>query len=78
MVAVSMFVFGVISIEVWKTQMPVWAFVLALVIGTSVRDSLSGFPMNPLLSLCIYHSHRHDSSYHQSASRLKVSAPACL
>jgi OPT family small oligopeptide transporter len=29
----SMFVFGVISIEVWPTQMPVWAFVLALIIS---------------------------------------------
>ncbi|KAJ7791750.1 OPT oligopeptide transporter [Mycena olivaceomarginata] len=29
----SMFVFGIISIEVWPTQMPVWAFVLALVIA---------------------------------------------
>ena len=28
-----MFVFGVVSIEVWKTQMPVWAFVLALIIA---------------------------------------------
>lgn len=27
-----MFVFGVISIEVWNTQFPVWAFVLALII----------------------------------------------
>jgi len=27
-----MFVFGVIVIEVWETQLPVWAFVLALVI----------------------------------------------
>lgn len=27
----AMFVFGVVSIEVWHTQMPVWAFVLALV-----------------------------------------------
>ena len=26
-----MFVFGIISIEVWPTQMPVWAFVLGLV-----------------------------------------------
>ncbi|TFY77272.1 hypothetical protein EWM64_g6741 [Hericium alpestre] len=30
---ISMFVFGVISIEVWPTQMPVWAFVLGLVIS---------------------------------------------
>ena len=28
-----MFVFGIISIEVWPTQFPVWAFVLALVIA---------------------------------------------
>lgn len=31
-----MFVFGIISIEVWNTQFPVWAFVLALIIGKSV------------------------------------------
>ncbi|KAJ3530568.1 hypothetical protein NM688_g7690 [Phlebia brevispora] len=30
---VSMFVFGCISIEHWHTQMPLWAFVLALVIA---------------------------------------------
>lgn len=28
-----MFAFGIISIEVWPTQMPVWAFFLALVIS---------------------------------------------
>ena len=31
----SMFVFGVVAIEVWHTQMPVWALVLALIIGAS-------------------------------------------
>ena len=30
---VSMFIFGIISIEIYPTQMPVWAFVLALVIA---------------------------------------------
>ncbi|KAH9940429.1 OPT oligopeptide transporter [Epithele typhae] len=30
---VTMFVFGVISIELWHTQFPVWAFVLALIIS---------------------------------------------
>ncbi|KAJ7915874.1 small oligopeptide transporter [Mycena leptocephala] len=30
---VSMFVLGIISIEVWPTQMPVWAFVVALLIS---------------------------------------------
>ncbi|TDL15748.1 OPT oligopeptide transporter [Rickenella mellea] len=29
----SMFVFGIISIEVWHTEMPVWAFILALIIA---------------------------------------------
>ncbi|RDB27278.1 Sexual differentiation process protein isp4 [Hypsizygus marmoreus] len=29
----SMFTLGIISIEVWPTQMPVWAFVLALIIA---------------------------------------------
>ncbi len=29
----TMFVFGIIVIEVWPTKMPVWAFVLALAIG---------------------------------------------
>jgi hypothetical protein len=27
-----MFVFGVVAIEVWDTEFPVWAFVLALII----------------------------------------------
>ena len=36
---VTMFVFGVISIEVWNTQMPVWALVLALVVCTSFLAS---------------------------------------
>lgn len=31
--AVSMFVIGVITIEVWHTEFPVWAFVLSLLIG---------------------------------------------
>ena len=38
---VSMFVFGVVLIEVWKSQLPVWGFVLALFIGVfigSARD----------------------------------------
>jgi OPT family oligopeptide transporter len=29
----SMFAIGIVSIEVWPTQMPVWAFVLALIIS---------------------------------------------
>ncbi|CCM05021.1 uncharacterized protein FIBRA_07220 [Fibroporia radiculosa] len=29
----SMFVFGIVAIEVWRTQFPVWAFVLSLIIA---------------------------------------------
>ncbi|KLO10280.1 OPT oligopeptide transporter [Schizopora paradoxa] len=32
-VFLSMFVFGVVSIEVWPTQFPVWAFIVALIIA---------------------------------------------
>ena len=34
---VPMFIFGAVSIEVWHTQMPIWALVLALIIGTCLR-----------------------------------------
>ena len=34
---VTMFVFGVVSVEVWHTQMPIWALVLALIIGGCLR-----------------------------------------
>ena len=30
---VSMFGLGVVLIEVWHTELPVWAFILALMIG---------------------------------------------
>ena len=32
---VSMFTFGVIVIEIWPVQLPVWALILALIIGES-------------------------------------------
>jgi hypothetical protein len=37
-----MFGFGVTAIEVWKTEFPLWAFVLALTIGESLIPP-SGF-----------------------------------
>ena len=36
---VSMFVFGVVSIEVWKSELPVWGFVLALCIGVLIGSA---------------------------------------
>ena len=38
-VPVSMFVFGVVSIEVWKLQLPIWGFVLALCIGVAIGSA---------------------------------------
>ena len=32
---VIMFVFGIVVVEVWHTQMPVWAYVVALLLGRS-------------------------------------------
>lgn len=32
-----MFALGVVSIEIWPTEMPVWAFVVALLIGESSK-----------------------------------------
>ena len=37
--SVSMFVFGVVSIEVWDLQLPVWGFVLALFIGVPIGSA---------------------------------------
>ena len=36
---VFMFVFGVVSIEVWKSELPVWGFVLALCIGVVIGSA---------------------------------------
>ena len=36
---VSMFVFGLVSIEVWKSELPVWGFVLALCIGVLIGSA---------------------------------------
>jgi hypothetical protein len=38
----TMFVFGVVSIEIYKTQFPVWAFCIALLIGTCFHVWRSG------------------------------------
>ena len=34
-----MFVFGIVVIEVWHTQMPVWAYIIALLLGMLYRAS---------------------------------------
>jgi hypothetical protein len=46
--AVSMFVVGVIAIEVWHTEFPVWAFVLSLLIGDSHMSYYVGSKTNSL------------------------------
>ena len=32
-----MFGFGIAVIEIWHTELPVWAFILALIIGASLN-----------------------------------------
>ena len=36
---VPMFVFGVVSIEVWKSELPIWGIVLALCIGVVIGSA---------------------------------------
>lgn len=67
----AMFALGIISIEVWPSQMPVWAFVLALVIGQCFRRAVG--PVLMSLSLHLRDPYWHDSSNHQFASRIEVS-----
>jgi hypothetical protein len=36
----TMFIFGVAAIEIWHTDLPIWAFILALIIGASLNSPL--------------------------------------
>lgn len=69
-----MFVFAVVCIEVLNSQMPVWALVLALIIGTSfIRVCThSSRLMSDLYSLCLHRPDRYDSGYHQPTDRSQV------
>ena len=49
--AVSMFGFGVAAIEVWQAQLPVWAFILALIIGASPNTPCGFYAQWTLLHL---------------------------
>ena len=57
---VSMFVFAIISIEVWPTELPVWGFVLALLIAfiyivpIGMIQAITKYVFSP--SLCSYNS----------------------
>ena len=53
-----MFVFGVVSIEVWKTDLPVWGFVLALLICMFCLTLIF-----PSLTVAVYFSIRVYCSY---------------
>lgn len=64
----SMFVFGVISIEVWHTDFPVWAFVLALIICTSTLPRCSINTNLFIYSFRVRDPYWYDSSHHQSTS----------
>ena len=50
-----MFVFAVVCIEVWNTQMPVWALVLGLIICE--RSQQTAMYLRTLLTLPLQHSY---------------------
>jgi len=65
-----MFVFGVIVIEVWKTQLPVWGFVLALLICAFTllgRDLFVTVNIH-VLSIHLHCPYRCDRSRDESAN----------
>ena len=71
---VTMFAFGAVSIELWETDFPVWALIVALVRAISWSSKKSG--ANFASAGCfipIHNPDRHDPSYHQSTNRFKVS-----
>ena len=78
---VPMFIFGAVSIEVWHTQMPIWALVLALIIGASLllsclRLRVGMLIVDPTLnSVRVHDPDRYDPGHHQPASRSEVSPP---
>ena len=49
---VPMFIFGAVSIEVWHTQMPIWALVLALIIGALLCSRVSPWRVGMLIADC--------------------------
>ena len=71
--SVSMFVFGIVSIEVWETQLPVWGFVLALCIGVLYNLLIISLDVDiPVLSMRILHYTRwSDPGHNQPASWAK-------
>jgi hypothetical protein len=68
-----MFVFGVVAIEVWNTDFPVWGFVLALLICMFASPSsfCAFFPSLTFavyFSVRVYRSYWRDPSHHEPAS----------
>jgi uncharacterized membrane protein YhaH (DUF805 family) len=68
---VAMFMSGIVAIEVWNTQFPVWAFVFALLICASVKPSFVYLLAiyYPTFSVCVRRPDWSDSGYHEQANR---------
>jgi OPT family oligopeptide transporter len=65
-ILLTMFAFGVISIEVWHTDFPVWGFVLALLICAFIFAATSIVEAYIILySIRVRNTHWHDPGYHQ-------------
>ena len=72
---VSMFVFGITSIEVWNTQFPVWAFVLALIICALPSPPKFRDLSEHVFSIRVYHPDRDDPSHYEPTDWPKASPP---
>lgn len=71
---VTMVVFGIVLIEVWHTEFPVWAFCLSLAICAFFGSDRSGWVlMVSFYSLLLCYTHRNDSGYYQPTGRSQVS-----
>jgi hypothetical protein len=64
--AVTMFGFGIVVIELWHSEFPVWAFILALIIGASPHaHGLNLVDVPPLFSIRVHDSNWCHSRYHE-------------
>ena len=64
-----MFVFGVVAIEVWDTDFPVWGFVLALLICMFCLCAFfPGLTFAVYFSVLVYRPYWCDPSHYESAS----------
>lgn len=58
---------------IFRSEMPIWAFILALAIGEPVELTSELSILTDRCSFHLCHTGGHDPGYHKSASRVEVS-----